>query len=58
MCPRKPRQATARMNADLTLPSHTQPVPSERVLFLLYQLATWVTFSALDDAAMMAFTFS
>ena len=58
MCLHKPRLATARMSADLTLPSHTQPVPSERVLFLLYQLATWVTFSALDDAAMMAFALS
>ena len=25
------------------------------VLFQLYRLATWFTFSALDDAAMMAF---
>jgi hypothetical protein len=58
MCPRRLRLDTARMNADLTLPSHTQPVPSERVLFLLYQLATWITFSALDDAAMMAFALS
>ena len=57
MCPPKLRQGTARMNADLAL-SHTQPAPSERVLFLLYQLATWVTFSALDDAAMMAFALS
>jgi hypothetical protein len=46
------------MNADLTLSPHPQPAPSERVLFLLYQLATWVTFSALDDAAMMAFALS
>ena len=30
----------------------------ELVLFQLYRLATWVTFSALDDAAMMAFAFS
>jgi hypothetical protein len=58
MCPHRLRQATARMNAELALPSHTKPVPSERVLFLLYQLATWVTFSALDDAAMMAFALS
>jgi hypothetical protein len=33
------------MNADL-------------LLYPLYRLATWVTFSALDDAAMMAFAFS
>jgi hypothetical protein len=45
------------MSAELTWP-HDQPAPRERVLFLLYQLATWVTFSALDDAAMMAFAFS
>ena len=58
MCPLKLRQGTARMNADLTWSPHAQPAPSERVLFLLYQLATWVTFSALDDAAMMAFALS
>ena len=35
------------------------PLPwHERGLFALYQLATWVTFSALDDAAMMAFALS
>jgi hypothetical protein len=30
----------------------------ELVLLQLYRLATWVTFSAMDDAAMMAFVFS
>jgi hypothetical protein len=30
----------------------------ELLLFQLYQLATWVTFSALDDPAMLAFAFS
>jgi hypothetical protein len=34
------------------LPAH------ELLLLQLYQLATWVTFSALDDAAMMAFALS
>lgn len=46
------------MNADLTWLQPPQPALSERILFLLYQLATWVTFSALDDAAMMAFALS
>ena len=52
MCPPKQRLGTARMNAELSLPL------TERGLFALYQLATWVTFSALDDAAMMAFALS
>jgi hypothetical protein len=30
----------------------------DRWLLTLYQLATWVTFSVLDDAAMLAFAFS
>jgi hypothetical protein len=58
MCLHKLHLVTVRMSADLALPLRTQPVPSERVVFLLYQLATWVTFSALDDAAMMAFALS
>jgi hypothetical protein len=32
--------------------------PGDRWLLALYQLATWVTFSVLDDAAMLAFAFS
>jgi hypothetical protein len=52
MCPRRLRRGTARMSAEPSLPL------SERGLFALYQLATWVTFSALDDAAMMAFALS
>jgi hypothetical protein len=40
------------MSADLPMPL------TERGLFALYQLATWVTFSALDDAAMMALALS
>lgn len=35
-----------------------QPAPRERVLFGLYQLATFVCFSVLDDAAMMALALS
>jgi hypothetical protein len=31
---------------------------SDRWLLVLYQFATWVTFSVLDDAAMLAFAFS
>jgi len=30
----------------------------DRWLLALYQLATWMTFSVLDDAAMLAFAFS
>ena len=45
------------MNADLTWP-HDQPAPRERVLFWVYQVATYVTFNVMDDAAMLAFAFS
>jgi hypothetical protein len=31
---------------------------SDRWLLVLYQFATWVTFSVLDDAAMLALAFS
>jgi hypothetical protein len=31
---------------------------NDLMLFKLYQLATWVTFSALDDPAMLAFSFT
>jgi hypothetical protein len=30
---------------------------NDMMLFKLYQLATWVTFSALDDPAMLALAF-
>lgn len=40
-----------------TLDVHEWP-SLELVLFQLYRLATWATFSALDDPAMMAFAFS
>jgi len=42
------------MSADLTSP-HNQPAPRERVLFLAYQVAAYVTFNVIDDAAMLAF---
>jgi len=35
-----------------------QPAPHERVLFWVYQVATYVTFNVIDDAAMLAFVFS
>jgi hypothetical protein len=35
-----------------------ESAPRERVLFWLYQLATYVTFHVMDDAAMLAFVFS
>jgi len=57
MCRRKLRPDTARMSADLTWP-HDQPAPGERVLFWVYQMATYVTFNVIDDAAMLAFVFS
>ncbi|MEY4435281.1 MAG: hypothetical protein RL175_236 [Pseudomonadota bacterium] len=57
MCPRKQRPVTARMSADLTWPHH-QPAPSERVLFWIYQVATYITFNVIDDAAMLAFVLS
>ena len=43
------------MSADLSSFMHDQPAPNERVLFLLYQLATWGTLSSLDEVSMMAF---
>jgi hypothetical protein len=45
------------MNADLTWPND-QPAPRERVLFWVYQVATYVTFNVIDDAAMLAFVLS
>ena len=45
------------MSADL--PWHDdQPAHGERVLFWVYQVATYVTFNVIDDAAMLAFVFS
>jgi hypothetical protein len=35
-----------------------QPAPRERVLFWVYQVATYVTFNVIDDAAMLAFALS
>ena len=35
-----------------------QPAPHERVLFWVYQVATYVTFNVIDDAAMLAIVFS
>ncbi len=57
MCPRRSRLGMARMSADLALP-HDQPAPRERVLFWVYQVATYVTFNVIDDAAMLAFLLS
>ena len=57
MCPHKLRPGTARMSADLTWPQD-QPAPRERVLFWAYQVATYVTFNVIDDAAMLAFLLS
>jgi hypothetical protein len=57
MCPHKLRPDTARMSADLNWP-HAQPAPRERVLFWVYQVATYVTFNVIDDAAMLAFALS
>jgi hypothetical protein len=34
------------------------PAVSERVLFWLYQAATWLSFSLVDDPAMLALAFS
>ncbi|MDE3233089.1 MAG: hypothetical protein KGN99_07245 [Pseudomonadota bacterium] len=45
------------MSANLTWP-HNQPAPSERVLFWIYQVATYITFNVIDDAAMLAFALS
>jgi hypothetical protein len=57
MYPRKQRLVTARMSADLA-ELNEKPAPSERVLFWVYRLATSVTFTVIDDAAMLAFVFS
>jgi hypothetical protein len=57
MCPHRRRLDTARMSADLTR-HHNEPAPRERVLFWVYQVATYVTFNVIDDAAMLAFAFS
>lgn len=57
MYPHKLRLGTAQMSADLTWP-HDQPAPSERVLFWIYQVATYITFNVIDDAAMLAFLLS
>jgi hypothetical protein len=57
MCLRKRRLGMGRMSAELTWP-HDQPAPSERVLFWAYQIATYVTFNVIDDAAMLAFLLS
>jgi len=35
-----------------------QPAPRERVLFWVYQMATYITFNVIDDAAMLAFALS
>jgi len=50
-------RGTARMSANLPL-LDDQPAPHERVLFWVYQVATYVTFNVIDDAAMLAFVFS
>jgi len=50
-------RGTARMSANLPLLDE-QPAPHERVLFWVYQVATYVTFNVIDDAAMLAFVFS
>jgi hypothetical protein len=61
MCLRRLRlgmgMGMGRMNVDLTSP-HNQPARRERVLFWFYQLATYVTFNVIDDAAMLAFLLS
>jgi hypothetical protein len=41
------------MSVDLTWP-RDQPAPSERVLFWIYQVATYITLNVIDDAAMLA----
>ena len=57
MCRPRRRRGTARMSVE---PFHgdDQPAPSERVLFWLYQLASYITLTVIDDAAMLAFAFS
>lgn len=57
MCPRRRRLGTARMSVDLHT-DNDQPAPSERVLFWVYQAATWVTLTVIDDAAMLALVLS
>jgi hypothetical protein len=57
MCRLRLRLDTARMSADLEL-LNDQPAPRERVLFWVYQVATYVTFNVIDDAAMLAFLLS
>lgn len=50
MCRRRPSRALWRVSDGVTR--------GDRWLLALYQLATWVSFSVLDDAAMLAFAFS
>jgi hypothetical protein len=57
MCPLRLRLVKAQMSANLTL-INDQPAPHERVLFWVYQVATYVTLNVIDDAAMLAFVFS
>jgi hypothetical protein len=57
MYPHRLRLDTARMSADLRLHPN-EPAPRERVLFWVYQVATYVTFNVIDDAAMLAFVLS
>jgi hypothetical protein len=44
------------MSADPAWPL-SQPAPSERVFLWVLQIATYVTFNLIDDAAMLAFMF-
>ena len=57
MCLRRLRLGMARMSVDLAW-SDDKPAPHERVLFWFYQLATYVTFNVIDDAAILAFLLS
>ena len=57
MCPRRQRLGTAQMSVDLVL-TDDPPAPRERVLFWMYQIATYVTCHVIDDAAMLAFVLS
>ena len=57
MCRRRLRLGTVRMSVDLHT-DNDQPAPSERVLFWVYQAATWVTLTVIDDAAMLALVLS
>jgi len=45
------------MSADLTWHAD-EPAPRERFLFWVYQIASYVTFNVIDDAAMLAFALS